>query len=255
MKTGISLAGIVAFVFAQLSVSAQPGGALPGMSSGSQFSPAFSKLFGEHKAFSADSIMEVNQNAESGTMTMPGKVAYSNGKSRMELDLGRSQGPQLPAGMADQLKGMGMGEVTIISDEGTNISYFVYPGLKAYAALAAQEDKPPDPDKLKMETSALGNETVDGHPCVKNKVTMTDANGRKTETLVWNATDLKKFPVRIEAGEKGAKMRLTFKNIKFEKPDTKLFEPPANFTKHTSIQGLMGEAMKKMLGGAQSGQQ
>lgn len=254
MKTGISLAGIAAFFLTQLLAFGQPGG-LPGMSSGSQLSPAFSKLFGEHKAFSADSVMEVDQSSETGTMTMPGKIAYLSGKSRMDLDLGRSKGPQLPAGMAEQIKAMGMGDMSIISEEGTNMSYFVYPGLKAYLALSPQEAAGPDPNSLKMETTELGSETVDGHPTVKNKVVMTDPNGKKTEATVWNATDLKKFPVRIEVGDKGAKMRMTFKNVKFEKPDTKLFQPPANFTKHTNIQGLMGEAMKKMLGGAQSGQE
>jgi hypothetical protein len=199
--------------------------------------------------------MEVEQSSESGTMTMPGKIAYLAGKSRMDIDLSRSQGPQLPAGMAEQLKAMGMGDISVISDEGTNTSYFIYTGLKAYLALAPQEAAPSDPDKLKMETTELGNETVDGHPSVKNKVVMTAPDGKKTEATVWNATDLKNFPVRIEVADKGNKMRMTFKNVKFDKPDAKLFQPPANFTRHTNIQGLMGEAMKKMLGGAQSGQQ
>ena len=231
-----------------LLVTAQVGGGLPGVSPGAGFTPSFSKLFGDHKAFAADTTLEVTQ-GEGGTFTMPGKIAYLNGKSRMEVDIGRSQGSQLPPGMADQLKAMGMGEMTIISDEGTNVSFFIYPGLKAYAAIATEGGKVADAGKVQMTTTELGKDTVDGHPCIKNKVVLTDPDGKATEATVWNATDLKKFPIRIETADKNTKVRMTFRNLKFDKPDAKLFQEPAGFTRHTSIQGLMGEAMKKMLGG------
>ena len=187
---------------------------------------------------------------------MPGKVAYLDGKSRMEIDVSRSQGPQLPAAMAQQLKAMGMGEMIVIADESTNTSLFIYPGLQAYAAIAQEGAKPADQSKVKVTSTEMGKETIEGHACVKNKVVITDPDGKSSEAIVWNATDLKKFPVRIEAGEKGTKVRMTFKNVSFDKPDAKSFEPPAKFTRHTSIQGLMGEAMKKMLGsGAAPGPQ
>ncbi len=235
-------------LFSTFIASAQVGG-LPGVSPGAGLTPSFSKLFGEHKAFSAESLVEMTQSAEGATMTMPGRVAYLEGKSRMEVDISRSKGSQLPAGMAEQLKSMGMGEMTVISDESTNTSYFIYPGLKAYAAITPEGARPAEASKVKVSSSELGTETVDGHPCVKNKVVLTDPDGKSTEAIVWNATDLKKFPVRIETTDKGTKVRMTFSNVKFDKPDLKTFEPPAGFTRHTSLQGLIGEAMKRMLGG------
>lgn len=240
----ISFASGLLLTFGLVAFAQVPG--MPGVAPGA--TPSFSKLFGDHKAFSADTTLEVTQGAEGGTFTIPGKIAYLEGKSRMDVDVSRSQGPQLPAGMAEQLKSMGMGEMTVIADESTNTSYFVYPGLKAYAALAPEGAKTADPSKVKMTSTELGKDTVDGQACVKNKVVLTDPDGKTTEATVWNATDLKKFPVRIETADKAAKVRMTFKNVKFSKPDAKSFEPPENFTRHTSIQGLMGEAMKKMLG-------
>ena len=38
---------------------------------------------------------------------------------------------------------------------------------------------------------------MSGHPCVENKVVVTDAKGATNEFTVWNATDLKNFPVKI----------------------------------------------------------
>ena len=80
---------------------------------------------------------------------------------------------------------------------------------------------------------------------------LTDPDGKQTEATVWNATDLNRFPIRIETSDKKNQVRMSFSNLKFDRPDAKLFEPPANFTKHENIQGLIGEAMKRMLGSLQ----
>jgi hypothetical protein len=50
----------------------------------------------------------------------------------------------------------------------------------------------------KMEITELGKETVYGHSCVKNKAIVMDKQGDKHEFIVWNATDLKNFPIKIE---------------------------------------------------------
>ena len=84
---------------------------------------------------------------------------------------------------------------------------------------------------VRIEVTELGNETVDGHPCVKNKVVETDKKGRRHEYTVWNATDLKKFPVKIETGVQTGEQRSTvtilIKDVKLGAPDAALFEPPA----------------------------
>ena len=49
------------------------------------------------------------------------------------------------------------------------------------------------PSDFKVETTELGKDTVDGHPCVKNKVIVTGKDGTPHESTVWNAMDLKNF--------------------------------------------------------------
>jgi len=224
---------------------------LPGGPSTPQFSAAFSKLFGEHKAFSADMDMEMTQPGTTEALFTPGKISYLDGKSRMEIDLSRAKGPQLPAGMAEQLKAMGMGQMTMISEEGKGSSYIVYPTLQAYATIPTPDSKAADDSKIKMDSTELGKETIDGQACVKNKVIITEGDGTKSEATVWNATELKKFPVRIETAKDGTKVRMSFKNVKLEKPDTKLFDAPAGYKKYDSVQGMLQEAiMKSIQGGA-----
>jgi hypothetical protein len=155
----------------------------------------------------------------------------------------------LPAGMAAQLKMMGMGEMTVISEEGKTNSYLIYPGLQSYAVITTPEGKPTDETKIKLESTELGKDTVNGQACIKQKVVITEADGTKSEATVWNATELKKFPVRIETTKDGNKIRMTFKNVKLAKPDAKLFSPPAAYKKYDNLQVMMQEAIMKSLQG------
>jgi len=85
----------------------------------------------------------------------------------------------------------------------------------------------------------LGKETIDGHPCVKNRVVMTDAKGQKAEAVVWNATDLKEFPVQMQMNDKQTTVVMRYKEVHLSKPDAKQFDAPAGFTKHSDMQQLM----------------
>lgn len=217
-----------------------------------QFNGAMGKLFGEHKAFVTVMEVEVKQGSADENMTMPTTLSFLEGNSRIEIDLSRAKGPQIRAGMADQIKAMGMADMTMISREDKQMAYLVYPGLRSYAEMKP-EGGPADAGKIKVDTSEIGRESIDGHPCVKHKVAVTDAKGKTTEATVWNATDLKKFPVRIETAEGRDKVTMKFKDVKFEKPASTLFDPPAGFTRYDNVQTMMQEGvMKKMLGGAGS---
>ena len=241
--------GIVLFLVALMPVQAQlPGGG--GLApSTPQFSAAFSKLFGEHKAFSADMDMEMTEQGSKDGLFTPAKISYLEGKSRLEIDLTRAKGPQLPAGMGEQLKAMGMGEMTMISQEGKSSSYLVYPALQAYAVIPTPNNKEADDSKIKLDSTELGKDTIDGQACIKNKVVITEPDGTKSEATVWNATQLKKFPVRIETAKDNTKVQMTFRNVKLAKPDAKLFDPPANYKKHDNVQAMMQEAIMKSIQG------
>ena len=228
-------------------------GALGGLGKGPQLTGALVKLFGEHKAFSASMQMEAQPTGNSDTITMPGKVVFLEGKSRFELDVTQVKGAKIPPETAAQFKAMGMAEMILISRPDKKLAYLVYPGLQSYALNPLSEEDAASSDNFKIESSELGKETVEGHPCTKNKVIITDDKGVKREFTVCNATDLKKFPVRIETNEQGVAAKLTFTDIKFAKPEAKLFEAPGDYTKYDTMQAMMQGAMMKRLGGGAGG--
>jgi hypothetical protein len=255
MKQYLSLLPAAILSFTLMSASAQPGprGGM-GPPPGPQWGGEMKKLFGDNSAFSATMEMHVAGSADDATLD--GKMAYADGKSHFEMDISQIKNSKMNPKSIAQMKQMGMDKIVAISRPDKGVSYQVYPGLQAYvenpvagtAGAAAASD-------YKMEITELGKETVDGHDCVKNKAVVTSSTGKTWESTVWNATDLKKFPVKIVTGENGKTVTLLFKDILFATPDASQFDPPADFKKYDNMMTLMQtEIMKRMGRGGPPGQ-
>src|SRR5262249_26695304 len=149
--------------------------------------------------FSANMETQTKGASAEDALKMTGKIAFDHGTSRFEIDMSQVSSAKIPAGAAAQMKSMGMEKMIMISRSDKKLSYLIYPGLQAYTENPLPEAEAVKPDSdYKFETTELGRETVDGHPCVKNKAVVTDPQGNKSESTIWNATDLKKFPIKIE---------------------------------------------------------
>jgi hypothetical protein len=239
-KSSLCLA--VLFI-AGFTTSAQPGpsGSGPGMDAN------LIKLFGSNAAFSAKAEIQTT-NGAGMDMAMTMDFALLGDKARSDVNMADMKSSSLPPQAIAQMKHMGMERVVSIVRPDQKFIYLIYPGLQSYAkmplpdAMASTTDKEP-----KMEKTALGKETIDSHPCVKNRVVMTTRDGLKQEFTTWNASDLKDFPIQIQAAEQGGTVLVRYKDIKFEKPDLKQFEPPAGYTAYDDIQKMVMSAMQKMM--------
>lgn len=247
------LLALLAFVFLVTTLETQaqqrrgrPGG--PGGMGGApqpRFGASMAKIFGENKAFSADAQMEVQM--QGNNISMPGKIAFLDGKTRFEMDATKMKGPNVPPQAAEQMKQMGMAEMINIARPDKKETYLVYPGLKSYAVM-------PDPERsaeaqaaadADLKRTEIGKETVDGHPTTKYKVVLKDDDGKEYESTVWEATDMKNFPIKIETINEGMPSTVTFKNVKLEKPEESLFSPPADFQRYNDVGTMMREQMMK----------
>jgi hypothetical protein len=242
MKNHLSILASTIICLGLLPAYSQPGA--PG---GPHLGGATGKLFGDNQAFS--STMEMQVTDKSGKpMTMPGKISFDTGKSRFEFNLADIKGGQTPPNAAAQMKSMGMDQMVSISRP--DKKYLIYPGLQSYAEVQpSKADSAPTSGDFKVEITEIGKDTVDGHPCVKNKYVVTDKEGTKHESTVWNATDLKKFPVKIQTTEQSGDVTMLFKNVSLAKPAASLFDPPADFKKYDSVQQMMQQEMMKRMGG------
>jgi outer membrane lipoprotein-sorting protein len=249
MKNHIAMLASLAVSLSLLPTLAQPGPGSGGPG-GPQFGGPMSKLFGSNQTFSAGMEMQVTD--KSGKpVTMPGKLSFDTGKSRFEFNMADMKGGNLPPEAAAQMKSMGMDQNVTISRPDKNLFYLILPGMQSYVEMPLPKgNRAPTDGDFKVETSELGKDTVDGHPCVKNKYVVTDNEGVKHTSTVWNATDLKNFPVKIQTTESGDEITMHFKNVSLAKPAASAFEAPAGYTKYDNMQALMQQQMMKAMGGA-----
>jgi len=251
-KTRFSLFALTALCLGPVSGHAQfglRGSGMGGPPSGPRFDGRMAKLFGDVTAFSA--VLEMEAKESSNTpITIPGKLFVKDGQSRFEMDLSRLKGGKMSPQAAAQMKAMGMDRMVMITLPDKKLSYVIYPGLNAYTETPLAETDDGRSNDYKVEITELGKETVDGHPCIKNKVVFTSEKDKPKEATVWNATDLKKFPVKIQHSESDRPVTLLFKDVKLAKPDEGLFEPSSSFTRYESMMSLMQQEMMKRMGGA-----
>src|SRR5687767_5084750 len=179
---------------AQVALAQLPQAQVPGLDA------AMAKLFGDNNAFSATATARLVDEKQIEMMSMPMSYALLDGKVRSEVDMAQVKSKDMPAEASATFKEMGMDKVVSIVRPDKQIVFVIYPGLRAYAEqpLNKVEATAATARDFKVESTKLGTETIDGHPCVKNKVTISAKETPTQEAIVWNATDLKDFPVRIE---------------------------------------------------------
>jgi hypothetical protein len=215
--------------------AAEPPGAL-------NFSGSLSRVFAEQKFFSADLTMQVSK--EFGAiMSVPGKMSYSEGNSRFASDLSQAKGLEYSPEMLEQMKASGLAKTIVISRLQEHKNCTVYPELYSY--VEKPDAKPFDPSRVLVKVDEIGRETISGHPCVKNTLRIAAPRAEPEEFTVWNATDLKSFPIRVEMIRSRTRVVLLFDHVLFERPDAKLFEPPPDYVGFESVRSMLEKQARK----------
>lgn len=243
MKSRKWVCSFLALTLAGAPAFAQPPGTRGG-GSGSM-SASFAKWFGNNTSFSTTAKMTMNGAGKPVTQEM--SLAMLDGKMRMDVDL--IKGSQMPPKTIERMKLMGMDRMVTIERPDKKVTFQIFPSMQAYSETPFDASRSGSAaSDFKMEKTKIGDETIDGHPCVKNKVVITDAKGGKQEGLVWNAKDLRDFPLQMEMQGDDTKINMHFTKISMDKPDAKLFEPPAGFTKYKDQNELLRTEMMKRAG-------
>jgi len=205
---------------------------VPLAGSGTGINVAFTKLFGATKAFTAKVETQVIDPYKQQLVRMPMEFAALDSKVRLDINLAQIQSKDFSAADLAKLKQAGLDRLVSVFRPDKKATYVIYPGVQSYQEVALVKGEADAFEQgLKLEKNSLGKETVDGHPCVKNKAIISNGKGPVFEALTWNATDLKDFPLRIEMKEKVNTIRMHFSQVRFVKPEAKQFEIPAGYSR------------------------
>jgi hypothetical protein len=243
MKRILNPAGVFAILLICSDLQAQ----MPGNGS-SPMSTAMLKLFEKNTNFTARSEVQMLDQSQKETMSAILPMAMLGGKMRTEIDMAQMKSTMISPQITAQMKQMGADKTISVVRPDKLASFLIYPTLKAYVQLPMSEaDKRALTHEPKIQKTALGKETIDGHSCVKTKVVIKDDKGLAQEATVWNATDLKDFPIRIQAKENDTTVVMKFKDVQFAKPNVKQFEMPSDYKKYESLQELQQVMVQRML--------
>ena len=220
------------------------GGGAPGADFG-----VLSKLFSKVAGFTARSEVRVLDKDQKEIINVPMDFAMLDKNTRMEIDVAKMKNKDLPVGTIDLLQQMGMDKIVTVIRPDRKTLHVIYPRANCYMTLPMKPEDLEAAEKAAVKTESLGKETLDGHACVKNKVTIKPAKGDPQTFTVWNATDLKDFPIQTltRQGEDSVITRYT--NVQLQRPDAKQFEPPAGFEEFKGQAAFQAGMLKKTVGG------
>lgn len=205
---------------------------------------ALVKFFSKDAEFTASAkVVSVGKKARDN-QTMVMRFAVSGRKMRNEMDMTKMG--NVRASDMEGMKQMGMDQMVILALPEKPATYMIFPNLKSYCDMPSSGKGNPEG---KVEKAELGSDTVEKHACKKSKLTFTDKDGKTAEAVVWEATDLKDFPIQYQTVENGQTTTTTFSDIRMEKPDASLFELPESYKKYSSMQAMMMGNMQRMMQG------
>jgi Domain of unknown function (DUF4412) len=207
---------------------------------GPNFTGRISRLFGENKNFAASVEINIKPIVGDFSSSLPGTISFDHGRSRFEVDLTKATNSGTPASVAAQMKSMGMDISIFILRPDKKVAYTVYPGRKAYVETPMDGvDGAANPDQFKIEVTELSRENVNGYACIKNKVMVTNDKGDTRGYGVWNAVDLKGFPVKIEDADLSSVVTMSFQDVKLGETPVDQFDAPAGYTKYDGMAELL----------------
>lgn len=209
------------------------------------------RLFGTNTAFTAQAEVQILGADQKERVGLPMVLTRLDSRIRVEVDMARMRNREQPDALA-RLAPLGLDRVVSLIRPEQRTTWVAFPKLQSVVKLAmpgAEADA--FLKRAKVERTGLAKEKMEGHPCLKQRVVITDDQGQKHEATVWGATDLRDFPVCVATREGNDTVVMRFRQVQFTRADAKLFEPPAGFTQYVDMQALMaGPAVKYLRGQA-----
>jgi hypothetical protein len=93
-------------------------------------------------------------------------------------------------------------------------------------------DRQPNPfseaEGATVQRTPVGADTVDGHACKVENLTITPRDGQPKKMKAWEAEDLNGFRVKIEMESSHGLITIQYKDISLQQPDPSLFTHPDN---------------------------
>ncbi|MEK7773369.1 MAG: GNA1162 family protein [Deltaproteobacteria bacterium] len=182
--------------------------------------------------FTADMIMSSFSAEKNREFVVTGRLYRRGMRFRSDMDMTSA----LKTNDPDAMK---LSKVFFIEHGPEKKSYVLYPEMKRYMEKELVRSRG---EGVKIERRRLGEETIDGHRCVKYGVRITENSGSAHNGTSWEAKDLGGFLIRYESEEQGVRFVMELKNVRLVSPPEALFIISDDYTRAESMMDIfMGE--------------
>lgn len=131
------------------------------------------------------------------------------------------------------------GHLSFLWDMATNGGYIFSEALQGYAPISSNVRV--TNVAATAATSQAARLQAEGHPCELAEVVVATSDGATANLQVWRATDLKRFPIRMQSEAHATPLTVRFAKIRLEAVPSELFRVPDGFTRYDSAEALMNE--------------
>jgi hypothetical protein len=167
--------------------------------------------------------------------------AFSKGNTRAESDLAKTKGRDPSPEEKAEWTRIGMDASILISRADRMSTCFIFPKLKAYCEMPS-EALPIQPQKTEPgHKRYLGEEAIDGYPCKKYELAVTNLSGKRTTATVWEATALRNFPIKAQI----QRATFTFSRVDLVEPAPTSFSPPSEYRRFKDCDELLDSATQR----------
>jgi hypothetical protein len=199
---------------------------------------SLTRLFGTNFAFTAQVEYQLLNRSNQEVVNMPMSFARLDNRIRVETDMARMKSP-MQANILAQFKPLGLDQIVTISRADQRVNLQVFPKVRAFVRLPmAPNEAEAFAKPAKMERTPLGQEKMQGYTCTKYRVVAYDEQGKRHEATVWNAPELRNFPVCVATREGTDTAVMRFHQVIFNRPEASKFEPPKGFEECSDMQAL-----------------
>ncbi|MGA2279194.1 MAG: DUF3859 domain-containing protein [Verrucomicrobiota bacterium] len=200
------------------------------------------KLCGDQPAFSASASLEVTTTGSTNSMMMPSKFTFFGNDMRWDLDAGQMTGEMSPEAAA-ALREANLDKICFIARLDKKVCYVIFPRVQAYASFpipgADISEALTTAKNINLKTEVLGKETMDNYACTKNRITVPGEAKFHEEAIVWAATELNNYPIRIDLITPNGSLLFHFRDIKLTPPPPNTFEVDTNYVLKADSQEIM----------------
>jgi hypothetical protein len=195
-------------------------------------------IFGLDASFSANAKLIEKDKAAKVPRTSELEYQYRKGDVRLVQDAATRS--YLSAQNIEDLKRMRTDILISIVRPHQRTRYLIYPGLESYTVVeepAESSGEDGDAKRPKPKKVEIGKETVEGHACIKYRITYPD-DEEGTEITTWQAEDLDNFPVQVQVVHGNQSVTLQFRDIESSSLDPASFKAPAGYKRYDSPSAL-----------------